>query len=74
MKADVKAMKPQRAQSTRTRKAIFIPSTLTVATLAKIMQTKLGGYLAFRTETLLLTILIRIPSDEDATGRNGRGS
>lgn len=74
VKADVKAMKPQRAQSTRTRKAIFIPSTLTVATLAKIMQTKLGGYLAFRTETLLLTILIRIPSDEDATGRNGRGS
>jgi hypothetical protein len=43
VKADVKAIKPQRAQSTRTRKAIFIPSTLTVATLAKIMHTKLGG-------------------------------
>jgi len=74
VKADVKAIKPQRAQSTRTRKAIFIPSTLTVATLARIMHTKLGGHLSFHAETLLFTILIRIPSDEDAAGRDGRGS
>jgi hypothetical protein len=74
VKADVKVIKPRRGQSTRLRKAIFIPSTLTVATLAKLMNTKLGGYLYFRPETLLLTISIRIPSNEDAAGRDGRGS
>jgi len=74
VKADVKVIKPQRVQSTRTRKAIFIPSTLTVATLAKIMHVKLGGYVSFHAKILLLTILIRIPSDEDAAGWDGRGS
>ena len=56
VKADVKVIKTRRAQSSRLRKAIFIPSTLTVATLAKLMNTKLGEYLYFLPETLLLTI------------------
>jgi len=42
---NVKVSKHRPGQSTRPRKSIFIPSTMTVATLAKVMNMKLGEHL-----------------------------
>jgi hypothetical protein len=70
----MKVPKPRPVQSARPRKSIFIPSTMTVATLAKVTNMKLGEHPWLPTNTVMLTISIRIPSNEDAAGRNDRGS
>lgn len=37
-------LKPRKPRSNRPRKNVYVPTTLTVATLAKLLKVKLGGY------------------------------